>query len=233
MDIMGNMIPSFFPPSNEWSNDIKVHEKCILENGKVFMDSVVYEKIRILLFNINTEWLGYLMGEVNSNVAKVTDIFIPQQEVSHSSVKVKEDNFPEGIIGTVHSHHSMGSFVSGTDRDFLVGNHPLTIIVSYDKMMSKMRVLAPCGAYMLLDAEVEVRDSDNLKTFLYNSINKLKGPERPKMMSADTKIVSSDPRISRWINKTISGIKYIFGYKRENLNECKTTPTGQQFIKKI
>jgi proteasome lid subunit RPN8/RPN11 len=208
---------SVFVTNNEWTSDIKVHEKCILGEGKIIMDSFVYDRIRVLLFGVRTEWLGYLIGELIGNVATITDIYIPQQEVSSVSVKVKDDVLPNNIVGTVHSHHSMGSFFSGTDRDFLVGNHAVTVVVSYERVTSKMRVLAPCGAYMLLDAEVEVRDSSELANFLRDSALKMKGA------GVLGEITQEVGWLYKWIKKSIQGIRQYMSDRRES-HVDKETP---------
>lgn len=178
-------IVDWMPKNKTWSSDVQVHEKCILNNGTVYMDSLVHDKVRMLTGQISTEWLGYLIGKVDGTKAYIEDIFIPEQSVSSTHVHVKDQVLPENIIGTVHSHHTMGNFLSGTDHRHLVGNHAVTIVASRTGLMSKMRVKAPCEALMLLDADIEVEDSAMLKEFFEQNITKIEGsgvnPNTPKL----------------------------------------------------
>jgi proteasome lid subunit RPN8/RPN11 len=162
-------------PSKSWSNRVEVHEKCILNNGTIYMDSLVHDKIRMLTGKITTEWLGYLLGRIEGTIAYVDDIFIPLQKVNAVNVKVAEQTLPMNIIGTVHSHHDMGSFLSHTDHQYLVANHPVTIVASHRGLLAKFRVKAPCEAFMLLDADIHVEDALILKEFLEQNLIKIQG----------------------------------------------------------
>jgi proteasome lid subunit RPN8/RPN11 len=159
-----------------WSNKVEIHEKCILNNGTIYMDSLVYDKIRMLTGQITTEWLGYLIGRIEGTIAYIDDIFIPLQNVEPQHVpEIPKQTLPPDIIGTVHSHHNMGSFLSPTDHKYLVGNHPITIVASHNGLLAKMRVKAPCEAFMLLDADIHIEDSLILKEFLNQSLAKIQG----------------------------------------------------------
>lgn len=84
------------------------------------------------------EFNGYLVAK-KENVWRIVDLIIPEQKVSGASVeekpgkekasqyeeqfvKVLKENDDKVIIGTMHSHNSMGSFHSSTD-DLDVDDH--------------------------------------------------------------------------------------------------------------
>lgn len=159
-----------------WSDRVEIHERCILNNGTIYIDSLVHDKIRMLTSQITTEWLGYLIGRIEGTIAYIDDIFIPLQTVTTTHVKVIENQaLPANIIGTAHSHHDMGSFLSSTDHRYLVSNHPVTIVASYSGLLAKMRVKAPCEALMLLDADIHIEDALILKEFLNQSLPRIQG----------------------------------------------------------
>lgn len=137
-----------------WTSGLTVIKECsFVTKPTVVLKDVVQSKIDLLMEEFQgKEWLAYLIG-VDYNIV---DLFIPKQSVSTASVSVKDTNFPKGVIGTVHSHHSMGAFDSGVDQEYLEGNHPITIVVADHDWIVKVRLKTPCGHYICVDGDLHV-----------------------------------------------------------------------------
>lgn len=140
--------------------EVKTCGLCEEDNQPVvYLRPVIIAQIEALSTAWNEEWLGYLYGTVNDKdlVAIVNQLFVPEQEVSYSSVDVDAKNVPNdaNVIGTVHSHHTMGSFFSGTDTGSIAQHHPICLVYSHkDGIKGLYRVSLPCGNYMLAKASV-------------------------------------------------------------------------------
>jgi len=123
------------------------------DNVTVKISPLVKRKINLLMQKFtNLEWLAYLVG---SNYV-VEDLFIPNQTVTAASVNVDADT-PQSdrpIIGVIHSHHTMGSFFSGTDDAYINMNHNISIVVSNKGMKAQARIKTPCGALRTIEAKV-------------------------------------------------------------------------------
>ena len=157
-----------------WSSDLKILSECgLVTKPTVILSKAVKDKVYALMDSIrSSEWLGYLIGQDFT----VTDLFIPLQSVTLGSVDVKKQDLPKGIIGTVHSHHSMGAFLSGTDQEYLEGNHSITIVVADDGWVTKVRVKAPCEHYISMEADLEIEMDPNLESFVTESKGKMFQP---------------------------------------------------------
>lgn len=125
----------------------------------------------------NVEWLGYLLGEhhVQEDSYEISGMLIPEQEVTAASVDVIGDYWRKDIVGTVHSHHRMGAFFSGTDDTYVAANHAITIVVADSGWKVKARKHLPCGAYTHVDAELTFRFPEvNTGRFIRENRGKVK-----------------------------------------------------------
>ena len=147
-------------PNLPWKTNLRVFENtCDLgkfTDQTVILDYRVHGKIESLTEEMGSEeWLAYLIGKKFDDGFYIQDLRVPKQSVGAATVEVDEpDNSPD-VIGTVHSHHNMGSFHSGTDNEYLVGNHELTLVYSNSgKYACKVRMALPCGHYYAKETEV-------------------------------------------------------------------------------
>jgi len=149
----------------EWDSGLKISEKCgHFKKALVEIPADVDNKVRSMMREFKgTEWLAYLRGQIFEEneewdfIAVIDDLIVPEQEVSYASVEVKKYPDDEEIIGSIHSHHNMGSFLSSTDETYLVGNHRITLVISdKNNYVGKMRATAPCGDIVSIEAEVVV-----------------------------------------------------------------------------
>lgn len=147
----------FVNGSEFWDSGLKVMTEC----GKAPKDVVVYlkpvvkRKIDILMNKYQSrEWLAYLIGKNNI----IDDIIFPKQKASAASVSDIEfpSNLKEKIIGVIHSHHSMGTFFSGTDHEYINGNHDISIVVSKNGFGCDVRWNTPCGGKITIKAKVKI-----------------------------------------------------------------------------
>lgn len=122
------------------------------------------QKIRAMTIAMgSTEWLGYfdIDEDKESGDLRMKDLRIPDQEVSGASVEVEST---EPAYGSVHSHHSMGAFHSGTDEDSVGGNHNLVVVYSTQDggtYKAKQKVALPCKSYKLLDIDVFIEEPES------------------------------------------------------------------------
>ena len=177
--------PKINSESDIWENEYEQVKTCC--NIPIFTVQITgecYLKIKSLMATQkNKEWLAYLQGEIKDDKPKnendgnheitytVNDLFIPKQVVSYASVNVVNSELPENCIGVMHSHHSMGAFMSSTDRDWINSNHNLSIVVAKDDMKAQVRYFSPCSngtKYFVIEPEVDlllpVVDTSNIET---------------------------------------------------------------------
>lgn len=120
----------------------------------------IFAEIEAISRAWDEEWLAYLKGTIDQKnlIAFIQSIVVPKQEVSSASVDVHAKDVPADadIIGTVHSHHTMGSFFSGTDTGSIAQHHPVCLVYSHkDGIKGLLQVSLPCGNYILAPALVE------------------------------------------------------------------------------
>jgi proteasome lid subunit RPN8/RPN11 len=152
-----------------WENKINVVTECRFLSAplKLVIRKEILDKIEALMHHFNnSEWLGYLLGEEDATKYHVNDIVVPKQKASYASVEVTDQNVQEHIIGTVHSHHNFGSFLSGVDEHHLVGNHPITIVVSHNDIKSYIRMKMPCNDFLLREVQIETDYTDYKKEYV-------------------------------------------------------------------
>lgn len=147
----------------------------------VLLSHLVLDKIDALMKEYkSSEWLAYLIGEG----LYAEDMLVPKQDVSFASVEVLDYPESKRIIGVIHSHGNFGSFHSGIDNEYLVGNHNISVVVSKDKMTAKVRTLTPCNKLLIQEADVEPARG-KLSGFL--------GHAKKQIHSAYTKYVTTYP----------------------------------------
>jgi len=142
----------------EIDTGVRIYKSCpYAERRKVLLYPKVYGAIRYLLSEFRfREWLIYVYGEERGNEIHVKDFYVPEQEVTASSVKVIEDDYPkENLLGSIHSHNSMASFRSCVDVDH--HNYPLQIVVNNDlEFTCAYKFKAPCGHFLECECDVEL-----------------------------------------------------------------------------
>ena len=145
-------------------------EKCPEIERRVVMRSDVWEKIMALTRELDTEWAGYLLGEIDDEEVYIDDLYVPEQEVTSASVEIKEDNVPDDvkgrIVGHVHSHGNMSAFFSGTDIEHL--NYAVHLVVNKDEEYKcLLKIRAPCGRFVVnKDVEIEIEDREEILEFV-------------------------------------------------------------------
>lgn len=160
---------------------IELIEKCSLakniDEPDVTMDFLIYQKAMALTSEMgDTEWLGYLKGFPTEDGYHIDSMVIPKQTVDSVSVEVDEGLTDNDIIGTIHSHHGMGAFFSGTDHDYIGSNNPVMLVItSKGDAKCAVRHTLACGNFILIDAEFEVLHTDNpeIKEFITDALTKV------------------------------------------------------------
>lgn len=170
--------------TDEFDSGLEVVKVCgkkdIIKTGQILMLYTVYNNIIGLYRNLaNSEWLAYLKGYYNEEQKSyvVTELVVPKQQVTGASVEGIEPIEDEtGIIGTIHSHNTMGAFFSGTDHDYIGSNDQIMIVIGKDcQTKQQIRQTLPCGALMLMEATLTVFDPDMKSTreFIASSLAKI------------------------------------------------------------
>jgi hypothetical protein len=129
----------------------------------LLINSKTYGTLRCLMDKFpHTEWGMYLLGNVDEDGDGIcSSHLIPRQRVSTASVL--PDSSVDGVVCWLHSHHGMGAWHSGTDREH--ANYPFIATVSLQQgkfdISSKKRIMLPCcNKYVLVDTDVQYYFSD-------------------------------------------------------------------------
>ncbi len=223
-----NFFKGVVPLSQEptcWETDIKVTEDIDADPIDVIVNDITKTKIDALMKNYpHMEWLAYLVGEEKEDGRYITDILIPEQEVTTVRVDVTGDVGVE-TIGVIHSHHDMGNSFSHTDDEFINQNNPLSLCVSHGGIKGVVRIDNGDGDFTLVDANVVlndfgvdldsfiegVKENITVKTVHYGlgvDNNFFPGLNQPKILNLNGAILSyHDILISDHANNTIDIIE--------------------------
>jgi len=128
------------------------------EKVNVWFHPLAKRKVDTLMKEYSAiEWLAYLLGKKGTR--EVEDIFIPDQSISTARVDdIECEEYNNlSVIGVIHSHHSMGHSFSGTDHDYINGNHDISIVVSHSGLAGQFRFKTPCGAYKIIEVNVRLK----------------------------------------------------------------------------
>ena len=176
---------SYFPKEGDWKPEDKhwsskrdpVEQSCFVKLPRVIMSQEVDLKVRLLLKKVPTEWLGYLCGRRDNGDFLVDDLVIPEQKVTSTTVNGVEPVANSNILGSVHCHPWKGKpSASGTDTQYLLSNHDLSIIVSSKgEYTCYTRIKARCGITVVEKVDVEL-DLSGLQDWLKKAVDKMKQP---------------------------------------------------------
>jgi proteasome lid subunit RPN8/RPN11 len=104
------------------------------------------------------EWILLLTGQVlGPQEVQVSGYRVPQQSRSHGDCSLSEEEIGEDVVGVLHSHHTMGAFMSTIDARTLNPRFPLSIVISSRTAASHEKFLGfsyqavgrgalPCGS---------------------------------------------------------------------------------------
>lgn len=120
----------------------------------IVMTSEMYYALVDLARAVETEWFGYMQGEMDGRTATLRTVHFPPQKATHTHCEPLEDaRAPEGTICAVHSHNTMKAFFSSTDDGH--ANWPIEIVLNAKgEIAGRMRVPLRCGEYELVNARV-------------------------------------------------------------------------------
>ena len=105
----------------------------LIGKPNIYFEPKVKQKIELMMEAYpHLEWLAYLLGDkMESKDFCITDMVVPPHETATGgSAEAVPFNIPEGCIGIIHSHHTMGAFHSGTDKDYVDKNFKVSIVVA-------------------------------------------------------------------------------------------------------
>lgn len=124
----------------------------LIKTPTIYLEPIPKQKIDYLMEEYpHQEWLAYLVGRVSKKENFfVEDLSIPpHSEVSGASAEAEPFNIPEGCIGIIHSHHSMGAFHSLTDKEYVDKNFLVSITVAKKGLNLEFDAISyqvtPCG----------------------------------------------------------------------------------------
>lgn len=115
----------------------------------------------------NIEWIVLLNGKRSDDGFEVLveRITVPQQYRSGGHAEMTELDLAADVVGVMHSHHQMGAFFSGTDRNSLNPRFPTSIVVAIDRSnlgfeyQAEGKVKLPCGSLGVVPFKVSVADA--------------------------------------------------------------------------
>lgn len=149
-------------------NCFELVKDCSIAHKTKYKIIIPYEidlKLKLLVSEINTEWIAYLSYDRSEDDKSVTftvkDIVIPKQEVSVAHAEVLEP--VTGNYGIIHSHQfSDSKFFSHTDDSSANSNNPFSLVInSKGEYLATVRVKLPCDSYTLVEAKVSISFKDD------------------------------------------------------------------------
>lgn len=145
---------------DSWEVEIDCVTACskVPEKVNIWFHPLAKRKVDTLMKEYSAiEWLAYLLGQKGTR--EVEDIFVPDQSISTARVDdIECEEYNNlSIIGVIHSHHSMGHSFSGTDHDYINGNHDISIVVSHSGLAGQFRYKTPCGSYKIIEVNVRLK----------------------------------------------------------------------------
>ena len=151
---------------DSWEVEIDKVHNCdkVPAKQKVLIDLFVKRKINALMKKYpNIEWLAYLLGDKKEDPYHIVDIYIPNQEVTATTVdNIQCPEFNDlPIIGVIHSHHGMGNGFSGTDHEWINQNHNISLCIAKSGIAGQVRMTTPCGALKIIEADIRVKYPDD------------------------------------------------------------------------
>lgn len=120
--------------------------RCCPYEATVAIEPQVICSLMKLVNEVNTEFMVFAVGTANDNCFHVTDVELPEQEVSGTSCRLLGTlEINHGYIGVIHSHVAMDAFHSGTDDAYLEV-FPFSLVLNrMGDYLLNARVLTPCG----------------------------------------------------------------------------------------
>lgn len=146
--------------NNVWINGKNEYVKCSLcRPTKVTISALADRKIKYVMKQMNDiEWACDLIGRGYCGLYYVEDIYIYEQIVSESYIeRIGEEHIDS--IGSLHSHHSMGSFFSHVDVNEAFSNHDLLgVIDNKHEYKFLVKATTPCNHIAVLEPEVIIEE---------------------------------------------------------------------------
>ena len=190
--------------NDHWETDIETIHDCSKAPSEIIVkvDLIVKLKIDSLMEKYpNQEWLGYLIGQparvipaetegeedevIPADPLHIVDVEIPTQTATSARVEdIECENFNDlNVVGVIHSHHGMGTGFSGTDHEFINGNHNLSLVIAKNGIAGQYRWTTPCGALKIIDGvKVKVVYPEigfDKEAWLEKETEKIKKPSPP------------------------------------------------------
>lgn len=200
-----------FNKTKSWKNPlIKTDDKCVHLSSapRVVIPSEIFARILGMTLKIDTEFTLCLEADLVDNAWVVKDFKVPEQEVTDTSVEIKEDIACEGIY---HSHVNMSASFSSTDDDYANNSHNFSIVGNKKGELSAVAMIdLPCGTTRVVPAKVEIEIDDmdvaveKIKTKTPITYTYQRRHKRSKK-----KEYSLEMAIERWFRK--NGLQY-YGY---------------------
>lgn len=156
--IGGKRLPNKFV----WDTGFELLEECPYMDAEVtvHLPVEVYNKIEGLVDRLDTEWVGFFIGERIEDDAYIEDLLIPEQVVGRADCEATEF-IEETTIGIIHSHGSIGAFHSGKDEHGAVNQNGFSIVVDSDMDIDAIgRTELPCGSMAKVPTKVVLTHSE-------------------------------------------------------------------------
>lgn len=146
---------------NEWDSGVRHIKSCDLAEDADFsiqLSQEVHAKVIALSNKLeHLEWAGYLLGSQKDNLFKINQIIVPKQTVTAATFTITHPLGGPDVLGTLHSHHTMGAFHSGTDIKSCGSNYPIVVVFSLpSSYVGKVKHTLPCGGFIFIDAPVSI-----------------------------------------------------------------------------
>lgn len=132
-----------------WTSELQVHKECPHKDVpvKLIFSEKQIKTIQKMDKEFKLEFSIYFnIEESEDGSFRITDMWVPEQEVTSVSVDYLD---PKDACGVIHKHPSGANFFSETDEEFINANHDFSLLlVDGNIKIAVARKKMPCGSML-------------------------------------------------------------------------------------
>lgn len=162
---------------SEWDSGLEQpHTECPhKQNAVIILRNIDYLKIKKCneIFK-DVEYSLYFNAErLEDGKYRITEIIVPEQEVTSGHVEYKDHIHSFGVI---HKHPNACTSFSSEDEKYINANHDMSLLICNGNITGVARIRTPCGCLMQTGVTVLIEEIPNseLETFIDTVKEKIK-----------------------------------------------------------
>jgi len=161
-----------------WTSELQVHKKCPYnEPIKLVFSEMQIKTIQKMDKEFELEFSIYFnVGESKDGSFRITEMWVPEQEVTSVSVDYLD---PKDACGVIHKHPSGMNVFSTTDEEFINANHDFSLLLVDGAIKTATaRKKMPCGSILQIPVKTVIESKQNPEVIKFVDDAKTKIKER-------------------------------------------------------